>query len=79
MRRRAREGIFGQIRTRELRNAARFVSPRHNFSRPLSTVWQYFAAKRRNSAQRAANHIGRDYLASATLRNTVKTCAKIHF
>ena len=53
-----------------------FVSPR-DFSTVCSTVGRNFAAKMRNSMQRAANMGLPKYLASATLCDTVKTSAKI--
>jgi branched-subunit amino acid ABC-type transport system permease component len=47
-----------------------------DFSTVCSTVGQNFAAKMRNSVQRAANMGLPTYQASATLCDTVKTSAK---
>jgi len=50
--------------------------PAVKFFTVFSTVEQNLAAKVRNSARRAANMGLSKYLASATLRDTVKTSAK---
>jgi len=52
-----------------------FVSP-GDFSTVCSTVGQNFAAKVRNSLQRAATSRLEKCLASATVHHTAKTCAK---
>jgi catechol-2,3-dioxygenase len=48
-----------------------------NFSRSFSTARKISAAKRRNSAQRAAKAEWSNYLASATVCKPVKTSAKM--